>query len=115
MNDTAPPSSSKKKRNSTLPAELDSFTKDDLNCILIRKETLEGGYNIVKKGQEHNVVYAVKLSDGEPYDITTLNLDMLRKLATNFGVTCASKMKKEEVWYTLAHHSNVASWVDAKN
>jgi hypothetical protein len=117
MSDTAPPSSSKKKRNSTLPVELESFTKDDLNCILIREETLEGGYSIVKKGEEHNVAYAVKLSDGEPYDITDrkLTLDMLRKLATNFGVTCASRMKKEEIRYTLAHHSNVASRVDAKN
>jgi len=40
----APPSSSKKKRDDKLPEELDSLTKDDLNCILIRPETLDADY-----------------------------------------------------------------------
>ena len=117
--DTPPPSISKKKRNSTLPLELESFTKDDLNCILIQKETLVGGYSNIKKdaGEEHNVAHAVKLSDGTHYDITDkkFTLDMMRKLASNFGVTCASKMKKEELRYTLANRSEVSSQVVAKN
>ena len=57
MSDTAPSSSTKKKRDSTLPVELESFTKDDLNCILIRKEILEGGYSNVQKGQQHDIVW----------------------------------------------------------
>ena len=78
-----PPSSSKKKRNDTLPEVLDSLTKDDLNlnCIMTRTEKLDAAYGNKKCGKECEVAWAVKISDGNVFDITRLNSDKLQRLA----------------------------------